>query len=179
MLYPLYLFVASLAFSCTDPANVPARPGTLPVVDTVSIAASKRGFTLPKGQQHCQIELHIVKNPQWRNDARYQLVFDSVVAQTLPEGTYEIYLSTESPKRKAVFDPGDATFVDVLNLYNGGRSVSMNATRVVRQWLGRSKLPHETVYLTLFFRGNDMPDKKPLPHTGQLSAEKIRLVVQW
>lgn len=179
MLYPLYFFVASLAFSCTDPANAPTRPVVPPVVDTVSIAVSKRGFTLPKGQQHCQIDLHIAEHPQWRTDARYQLIFDSVVVQALPEGAYEVYLSTESPKRKAVFDPSDATFVDVLNLYNAGGSISMNATRIVRQWLGRPKLPHETVYLTLFFRGNEMPDKKPLPHTGQISVEKIRLVVQW
>lgn len=183
MFYPLYLLAMSLAFSCAGPTGPTTPVPGAPATDTVSIATSPRGFTLPKGQHHCHIPLDIAANPQWRTDARYQLVFDSVAVQALPDGAYEVYLSTESPKKKTVFDPGNATFVDVLNLYQVSLArpvnISMNATRIVRQWLGRPKLPNETVYLTLFFRGNETPDKKPLPHLGQISAQKIRLVVQW
>ncbi len=149
------------------------------LTDTVVLATSKKGQTFDKGQEMHQIKLDAGKNKHPAGNGQYLLILDSVVVHTLPEGVYELYLLPANSRVPDSFSAEDGSFVDLLNLYNlSDKSkppvVTVNVTRNAERLISRNK-PCDLL-LIVFFRGNEMPDQKPVAHTGKLSFGKISLV---
>lgn len=153
-------------------------------VDTIVFAISNKTYIFGKGKEYCIIPLYPEKPSQWNEAKQYHLLFDDLMAETLPEGVYEIYLLPRMPaKKKMITTIGSdhSSFLGLLNLYNLNapdkpKGLSINATKVVQQMLSASPEVPAHPCLIIYFRGNEMPDKKIIPHTGRLVIGKIRLI---
>ncbi|GEM_PF-3560736 len=170
------LFSATLLFSGVAACAAPPKLLT----DTVVLATSQKWQTFDKGQEMRQIKLEAGKHKNLTANGQYFLILDSVVVHTLPEGVYELYLLPANNRVPDSFSPDDGSFVDLLNLYNLSDkskppTVSVNVSRNAEHLISRNK-PCQDLLLIVFFRGNEMPDQKPVAHTGNISFGKIRLV---
>ena len=149
-----------------------------PFNDTMTLAATKKGFTLKQGQTQIIVPLK-VEIPTTIQRYEYSLILESVQVNPLPEGVYEVFLSAYRPRNKHHIPPEDSRFIGVLDLYNLSNQTNKSLSLAIAEKsksIQSSKKKGDCYFLIVQFTGNKLPNGTVVPHTGNLSCGFVRLV---
>lgn len=169
----LAMFICLLNFSCKGAAkNITGDK------DTNILARSEQSFTIETGNPFYQV-IVVTTGKKVTGNKKILLLLDNPMIGQNPDGVYEVYICLEKCDINTLSSTHQG-FVNVLDLYALTMSDSPNyllvdLTRKTSEWV-KDGQPFPSLYITVLFRGNMLPENIESKKAGQMSIAGMRII---
>lgn len=149
--------------------------------DTTVIAAYNAPLILDSSKDWLAVSFNLAPDFRFEEHKTYLLFIKSVIPHTLPEGVYEVYLSSGEKPNPYKWRPSSNDFVDLINLYGASAEVPLSPlvldiTTNLSLKARMDEDPISNLKVAIVFQGNQMPDGSIIHHEGKLELKKISLL---
>ena len=169
----MVMFVCLLDFSCKGAERNVATDN-----DTVVLAQSEQSFTIDTSKIFYQTKV-MATGKKVTGDKKILLLLDDPAIAQNSDGVYEIYVCPEKCEVN-ILSSSHPGFVNVVDLYALTVSdppdyLSVDITRKTSEWIKVGQ-PFPSIYITVLFRGNRLPEKIESRQAGQMVVAGMRVV---
>lgn len=177
-------FLTLIALEATCWRNItPTASGTPSHIqsDTTVIAAYNATLILDNSKDWLAVSFNLAPDFWFDKQKTYLLYIKSVIPHTLPEGVYEVYLSSGKKTSPAKWIPSSTDFVDLINLYGASVEAPLSPLilDITKNLSYKARMDEDPIYslkVAIVFQGNQMPDGSLIHHEGKLELKKISLL---